>query len=699
MTAGADPADAGFWAAVEQQDLSTLAGELRLGGQEAALGSVLPALSAWRKRRGELATLDTWRYRVTWKPLSGLPAPELSGTWLIVGGPAASAGFCADTLRELGADPVVLPGDGDRTDLSVRLRRAVTEPYALGGILSLQDDPAGTVTLIQALSDAALAAPVWLLTTGAVSTGPGDPVTAPGRAQVWGLGRAFGLEEPGRWGGLIDLPADLDAAARERLAAALTGIGDEDQLAIRPSGVYARRLVRSPLGDTAPKRSWTPSGTILLTGGTGAIGGHVARWLAAAAAVPGSEGVRLVLTSRRGLDAPGAADLRDELSALGARVTIAACDVADRDALAALLGELTEQGEPVRSVFHAAGIASASPIADLDLGDLREVVAAKTAGATNLDALLPDLEAFVLFSSNAGVWGGGGQGAYGAGNAYLDALAEHRRAHGRHATSVAWGVWAGGGMSGGDTAGQLGRRGLAAMPPETAIAALRQALDHDETSLAVADVDWGRFAPSFFSARPRPLLHDLPEVADLLEAERDAGPSMSGAAALRERLAGLAQQERDRVLVEMVCAEAAAVLGYASSHAIQPERAFRELGFDSPTAIEVRNRLNVVTGLRLPTTLLFDHPTPTALADYIHGQLFGQGAADDLAEMEARVRQALATVPLARFRDAGLMDAFLRLAGIEDTPAAPAEHDGALIDDMDADSLIQMALDNADTRS
>ncbi|MFE9539852.1 SDR family NAD(P)-dependent oxidoreductase, partial [Streptomyces sp. NPDC006691] len=239
---------------------------------------------------------------------------------------------------------------------------------------------------------------------------------------------------------------------------------------------------------------------------------------------------------------------------------------------------------------------------------------------------------FVLFSSNSGVWGGGGQGAYAAANAYLDALAQRRRSRGLTATCVAWGLWAGGGMAGDEDAEQLRRRGLAAMAPERAVAALAQAIAYDETFLAVADVDWERFAPSFTSLRPSPLIGDLPAVQRAL-----AEPEAAQGAAARtgtpgsewaDRLAGMSQGEQERLLLDLVRGQAAAVLGYAGAEAIEPGRAFRELGFDSLTAVEVRNRLAATTGLKLPTTLVFDYPTSAVLAGYLRAQLVGDEGAE-----------------------------------------------------------------------
>ena len=248
---------------------------------------------------------------------------------------------------------------------------------------------------------------------------------------------------------------------------------------------------------------------------------------------------------------------------------------------------------------------------------------AKVGGATALHEVFAGeaLDAFVLFSSNAGVWGSGGLGVYGAANAFLDAFAQWRRSQGLVATSVAWGVWDGAGMAGGEAAEQLRRRGLRPMAPHLALTALQRALDRDETFLAVADVDWGRFVPGFTAARPRPLIGELPEVRQVMARTAMAGHAESDISGLRGRLAGLSQAEQEGVLLELVREQVAAVLRHEGVDAVEAGRAFRDLGFDSLAAVELRNRLAAATGLSLPMTLVFDHPTSSALAEQLLAEL------------------------------------------------------------------------------
>ncbi|MFC8904918.1 type I polyketide synthase, partial [Micromonospora sp. NPDC057140] len=623
-----------FWDAVERADLDALRDTLDVDDATAdSLRALLPALADWRRQRQEHTVLDGWRYRAEWQ-VTAEPAPgSLAGTWLLAlpteptDDPAVATVRAA--LTDAGADPLALTvaPDADRAALAAALADT-----PLAGVVSLLawappaadaalPGLAATLALTQALGDAGHDAPLWLVTRGAVAAAAYDRLADPAQAATWGLGRVVSVEAPHRWGGLVDLPTRSDARAAGRLAAILTGSTGEDQLAVRGPGVFARRLVRAPLGDRTPARRYTPTGTALITGGTGGLGARAARWLAAA----GAEHV--VLVSRRGPAAPGAAALEAELTALGTRVTVAACDIADRAALADLLHRVEADGPPVRTVVHTAGVAQTTPLTQVTAAELAEVTGGKTAGATHLHDLLADrdLDAFVVYSSIAATWGSAGQAGYAAGNAYLDALVQQRRADGRAGTAIAWGPWADGGMHGADSDQQLRRRGVPAMDPATAMGALPQALDHDDVTLTVADVHWARFAPAYASARRRPLLAGVPEAKAALDGgaptdDGDDGP----AATLRRRLAGLTPARREETVADLIRDHAADVLGHDGGPvAIGATTAFRDLGFDSLTAVELRNRLAAATGQALPTTLVFDHPSPIVLARFLLAGLLG----------------------------------------------------------------------------
>ncbi|WP_455907785.1 type I polyketide synthase, partial [Streptomyces albogriseolus] len=577
----------------------------------------------------DVAESDAWRYRVTWQGLgsAGDVAGSLGGRWLVVVPGGVRSGVADEAvavLRGAGAAVerlVVDPASVGRAELAERL----AAHGDLTGILSLlslartPDTVPGTVALVQAAADTETAARLWTLTHEAVAVAPGEVPDDHG-AQSWAFARVAALELPALWGGVIDLPAEPDARAWQRVVAALAGRDDEDQIAVRASGTYGRRISRA--GTASVRRAYTPRGTVLVTGGTGALGGHVARWLAAAGAG------HLVLAGRRGPDAPGAGELAAELRALGAEVTVAACDVADRDALAALLAE-----HPPTAVFHTAGVLADGVIGTVSADDLRAIRAPKADAARHLHELTVErgleLDAFVLFSSVTGTWGNGGQAAYATANASLDVLAEQRHAQGLPATSVAWGLWGGGGMAEGAGEESLSRRGIRPMDPDRGIEALRRALDHGDTCVTVVDVDWEHFAPRTCALRPGPGFDTVPEARRALEArdDRSAGSATGPADGLAGRLAALPDAERTRVLVELVRAEAATVLRHPGTDAVRPDRSFKDAGFDSLTALELRNRLNAATGLTLPATVVFDRPSPAVLAEHLLGRLLGDSPA------------------------------------------------------------------------
>ncbi|MEU6356332.1 SDR family NAD(P)-dependent oxidoreductase, partial [Streptomyces sp. NPDC047072] len=630
------PAEAGterrFWQGVGRGETDALAAELGLDDEQAAaLAVVLPSLAQWRQLSREQATVDTWRYRETWRPATSPVAEPPDGQEWLVAVPEGwiSDPFVTTCLAALpGSRPLLVAKDASRADLAEELRRVEDRPFAgVVSLLALDEAPhlkhpavpAGllaTVALLQALDDCGLEARYWSITRAAVAAASGDRVEHPLQAHVAGLSRAVGVENPARLAGLVDLPAEPDEACARGLRAVLAAPPVEDQVAVRHDGVRVRRLVRDPQGDGPPGRSWSPRGTTLVTGGTGALGGHVARWLAR------QHAPHLLLLSRSGPDAAAAGTLREELLKLGARrVTVASCDVSDPDALSATLETLSPE-EPLTAVFHTAGVVDDAPVTRMTGPQTQEVLAPKTAGALALHEATLDheLSAFVVFSSFSSMLPNVGQGAYAAANAHLDAFARWRRASGRPTLSVSWGAWAGEGMAAGtEFTAMLSRGGMDLMTAHLAVTALRQALDHDDTTVMIAHLDWARFAELFAAGRRYPLVEDL----------LPAGAAPMPAPDLPGRLAGLSPQQRYEELLTAVCREVAVVLGHRGAQDVLPDQVFRDIGFDSVTAIELRNRLTAVTGLRVQATAVFDHPTPEALTGHLLEQLAPDGTGTD----------------------------------------------------------------------
>ncbi|MFI1801956.1 SDR family NAD(P)-dependent oxidoreductase [Streptomyces sp. NPDC020379] len=453
-----------------------------------------------------------------------------------------------------------------------------------------------------------------VVTRGAVAT-DAHGVRDADAAAVWGLVRSTQAEHPDRLV-LLDLGDPADAAP---VAAALAS--GEPQVAVRDGRALVPRLVR--VGESGPSAgasaTWDTEGTVLVTGATGALGGLVARHLVA------EHGVRhLLLLSRRGARADGAAELAAELTAAGASVTWAACDVADRDALGAVLAGIPAE-HPLKGVVHAAAVLDDGVIGSLTPERLDTVLRPKAEAAVALHELTRelDLSAFVLFSSVAGTLGAAGQGNYAAANAFLDALVSQRRAQGLPGLSLAWGLWE---QRSALTEGlaevdkrRMGGIGLGALSSDDGLALFDACCAGGATVVAPMRLDMTALRATVQAAGG-----DVPHVLrELLRlpGNRAAAESAAPSVGLRERLAGTQAAEGERIVLDAVRRNVAAVLGHGGTETVEPGRAFKDVGFDSLTSVELRNRLTAATGLRLPATLVFDYPTPNALARHLHQEL------------------------------------------------------------------------------
>ncbi|RMI32140.1 type I polyketide synthase [Nocardia stercoris] len=469
-----------------------------------------------------------------------------------------------------------------------------------------------------------------LLTEHAVAVNDSE-FLALDQAPVWGLLRAAQAEHPGRFQ-LLDV-APGGSVTADTLAAT-TG---EPEAAVRGSTVLVPRLTRRAPGTRAEP---IESGTVLVTGGTGGLGAVLARHLVTEC------GVRhLLLTSRRGLDAPGATAVRDELAALGAEVTVAACDVSDRPALTALLAGVSA-AHPLVGVVHAAGIADNGVIESMSAERIDSVFRPKADAAWHLHELTRDipLSLFVLLSSAGGLVLAAGQANYAAANVFLDALAAHRHALGLPATALDYGMWERSSGLGAelseDDFDRMRRQGFPPLTEPEGLALFDAAVAAGSPQLVALRID-----PAVLRTRGEQI---PPLVRGLVPAPpRRREPTSAGQALLR-RLAGLPEADRDSALVDFVRTVAAGILGHASDAGVAPQQAFQQLGFDSLSAIEFRNRLDTATGLRLPATLIFDYPTPQAVAEFIGAQLTGTAAVEERAVRRVRADdEPIAVVAMA----------------------------------------------------
>ncbi|WP_406377015.1 SDR family NAD(P)-dependent oxidoreductase [Streptomyces sp. NBC_00647] len=551
-------------------------------------------------------------YQLQWQDVRAPGVPSVRwGVLDIAAHAAALPEFAAavrgdlDALAEQAPDLVLLPSPQDATT---------------------GERSARVMELAQAfLARAELAATrLVVVTRRAVSTDPAGDVTDVAGAALWGLVRAARAEHPGRFA-LLDLDDGCENALDPAALAGALAAG-EDEVAFHGGMLRVPRLVRVPSSAPSSSRRLRSDGTVLITGGTGTLGAHLARHLVTA------HGVRhLLLVSRSGLDAPGSLELQAELLAHGADTTVAACDVADRDALAALLTQIPSD-HPLTAVIHAAGVLDDGVLTALTPERLAAVLRPKADAARNLHSLTQDtdLDAFVLFSSLAGTLGSPGQANYAAANAYLDALAHHRHARGLPASSLAWGLWdpeegMGSGLRDADRA-RITASGMQPLPAAAGLALLDAALAIDLPALVTARLD----LPALRSRATAGTLHPVLERLVRTPARRAAaGTSLS------HRLAGLSAAEQASATVELVRETVAAVLGHDSADAVATERAFKDLGFDSLAAVDLRNRLNTATGLRLPATLVFDHPSPRLLAERLLSEVLGAADAETVSVASA----------------------------------------------------------------
>ncbi|WP_157091136.1 type I polyketide synthase, partial [Nocardiopsis listeri] len=440
----------------------------------------------------------------------------------------------------------------------------------------------------------------------------------PAAATVWGLVRSAQSEHPGRFV-LVEVDG-ADQAESDLLRLVRVGLSiGEEQVLVRDGAASVPRLVRVEAPDVESPMPISEDDRVLITGGTGVLGGLVARHLVSVHGVR-----RLLLVGRRGLDAPGAAELVEELSRAGAEVVVEACDVADRAAVEGLLAV-----HRVSAVVHAAGVLDDATVEALTPERVERVLRAKVDAAVNLHELTRDLDlsAFVMFSSLGGVLGTAGQGNYAAANAFLDALAQHRRAQGLPAVALAWGLWEErSGLTGhlGETElRRMERDGVLPLSTEQGLALFDAGARSDEALLVPVRLDFPELQASRVPASP--LLRGFTRAPGRRTAASVAAVSFA------DRLLPMSEAERTEFLLELVRSHAAAVLGFSGTGAVQADHPFKEIGFDSLTAVELRNRLNAATGLRLPATLVFDYPTPEALTRYLSVQLVG-----DLGEVSAR---------------------------------------------------------------
>ena len=674
--------------AVDSADPAALA--QLLGVQpDVPLCDVLPMLAAWQRA-------DGWRYRLAWKalPASAAAARRLTGRWLIAVAQEEAIGDAVVALSKAltvsGAEPeVVALGMHDDVDkMAFALREAAGDVSPLSGeggddgdssnagsqwptgILVLapeseaeqesgseQEEGAGSpgddgaaflATALEAATTFACALPapaLWTVTRGAVSTGPQDSAGASVAAGYWGVGRAFSARDLERPAGVIDLPAAFDDQVLAHIPGALALNTADRQLAVRTSGVFGWRLTRDPGGRA--EHSWQPTGTVLVTGGDRAPATEIARWLVSRGAD------RIILASAAfGGDGNGDGAVRAESGVpraeADAAIEYVACDAADRDALARLLDGIAGDERALTAVIHIQPEAS-------DAAAAATSESAQESAVRNLHELTLglDLAAFAVLSPLSSAIGMSEHESLAVAHAQIEALVRRRRELGLPGLSVAWGPWENGGHPGADAtaiddvaaeatnpqpAADSSASGLRALLPGPAVSVLEHAAATGlagHPSMVVADVDWNRMIGALPADRIDPLFHEVPEVKALLAQAEAGAQARAGWRRGWEQAAGASAAERARLLLDLVSAEAGAVLGYPARTGLPSDARFVDAGFSSFTALELNNRLNEALDLALPPVAIYDHPTPAALVEFINGLLNGGAVVASAAQPAA----------------------------------------------------------------
>ncbi|OBJ48074.1 type I polyketide synthase [Mycobacterium sp. 1423905.2] len=671
---------------LEDGRIEELAALLDGSSADAQTLAVLQKLAAQHNRQRHTQSIADARYEIRWEKATTTQAGTGEGSgWLVVSDNADAVRPLVDALTAQGHQHQLLQlpdSDADEEQLEVALRAAAADDPTLRilHVAAADSDTApsmrsllrmqhrvlgGTRRLFRAAAAAELRRPIWVVTRGAQRVTATDTVS-PDQSCLWGFGRAASLEHPQVWGGLVDLADGTEqewARLIDRLSAAPSDSAvREDQFALREDAVYVPRLVRRTGQPVATPLALRDDATYLVTGGLGAIGLEFAGFLAA-------HGARhLVLTGRRAPSDAAQQRIDGIADQHGCDVRFVAADVADAHDVARLLSNLRAEMPPVAGIVHAAGEVGTTPLRSLDDAEVDRVFAGKVWGAWHLSEAVADmqLDFFVSTSSIASVWGGFGQTAYGAANAFLDGLAWRLREQGVAAISVNFGPWSAG-MADAEARARLSQRGVLTLSPADALAGMADLMAASSgqgsgpAQGVVARIDWSRFLPLYQQAGRRSLLSELErEVPDSAPA-----PTPSGTTRLVEQLTNAPVQQRKKLVVDHL-REAVAEVTRVDPAEIRADAGFFDLGMDSLMAVELRRRIEQAVGKEVPATLAMDYPRLSDVADYLLGDVLGlseqapaASAAKQASAVVTRTDEPIAIVAVAcRFPGAPNPEAF-----------------------------------------
>ncbi|WP_082022569.1 type I polyketide synthase [Mycolicibacterium setense] len=635
---------------LEDGRIDELADLLGGSGDDPHTVQLLTKLAAQHNQQRTSHSIADDRYEIRWQksptPLSGAEASGPS-TWLLIGADSPAVQPLVEALTARGQQHrfVALPAsDADEEQLADTLRAAAADEPSLRivHIAALETDPnsptapsmrsllrmqhqilGGTRRLFRAATAAELRRPIWVVTRGAQRVTDADSV-APDQSALWGFGRAAALEVPQVWGGLADLAdgtADEWSRFIDRISTAPDSASREDQIALRDQSVYVPRLIRRADGPSGAQLQLRGDATYLVTGGLGSIGLEIAGYLAANGAK------NLVLTSRR---APSdvAQQRIDALNAQhGCDIRAVTADVADAHGVARLLAAVRAERPPLAGIVHAAGEIGTTPLSNLDDAEIDRVFAGKVWGAWHLSEAAADLKLdfFISTSSIASVWGGFGQTAYSAANAFLDGMAWRLREQGVAGASVNFGPWSAG-MADAESRARLEQRGVRTLSPADALAGMADAVASAAAAGpaqgVVARIDWSRFLPLYQQAGRRGYMAELE--SELPAHLTDVSPSATGSGKtdLVDRLTNAPVQQRKKLLTDYL-RDAVAEVTRVDAAEIREDAGFFDLGMDSLMAVELRRRMEQGVGKEIPVTLVMDHPRLSDAADYLLGEVLG----------------------------------------------------------------------------
>lgn len=673
----------------------TRTGDLRLFDDAGHIIAEVEGLHVKRVNREVLLhfaqkNLSDWLYEVEWQPQARVSNSEHQanhpGSWVLFADQGGVAAALAKLLEGHG-ETCIMVSPGEACEVSEqghwRINPAHAEDFQhlfkevlktdqvpLRGVVHLWglDSPSkaamtaaslgvaqtlgsrSVLHLVQGLAqaDGSASPRLWLVTRGSQPVGsPAAPLEV-AQATLWGLGRVIALEHPEIWGGLVDLDAGTSGDEASTLLAEIWRSDGEDHLAFRGGQRYVARLVRS--NHLSKPASWSlrNDGTYLITGGLGGLGLKVAQWMV-------EQGARhLVLVGRRGASGATSAAL-SVLKQAGAQVLVAKGDVSQERDVARILGEVSESMPPLRGIIHAAGVLDDGMLLQQSWERFANVMAPKVEGAWNLHVLTQDmpLDFFVLFSSVASLLGSPGQGNYAAANAFLEALAHHRRAQGLPGLSINWGSWAEVGMAaslGSHEQHRLAALGMDTIALKQGLQVLEQVFQQPSAQVGVVPVKWSQFMQQYSANTAPPLLAELAREAGLqVKAEQVSAQQLE----FLQRLEKVLPRDRQELLLTHVRNQVAKVLGLGSSSSLEPHQGFFDIGMDSLTSVELRNRLQTSLGRSLPSTLIFDYPTLDALAGYLTSEMFSVEPLTDwhVASEKNNAQQAITSAEIEQLSE------------------------------------------------